>query len=82
MNKTNSVKALGFSRGDSCYQLNLKVTQDNYPLVKQLAIKYDVPIIKNPALIKALECLPTNYDLPKELIPVLDLVLNRIDMAN
>ena len=83
--KTNkAVQAIGFSRmnkrGD--YQLNLKINQDNFPLVKALAIKYDVPIVRNPALIKALQDLPTNYDLPKELIPILDIILSQIENDN
>ena len=74
------VKALGFTRNsDKSYGLNLKINSDNYHLVKQLAIKYDVPVIKNPALVKVLKDLPVNHDLPMELVPILDVILNLIE---
>jgi type III secretion system FlhB-like substrate exporter len=77
----NKHYAVGLSAIDSGknYALSLKAYQENVPLVIKFAKKYNIPIVTNPQLVEILEMLSVEQTIPKELLPALDLIMNRIE---
>ncbi len=47
--------------------------------IVELAKKYNIPIIENPALAKALETLELDQEIPEELYEAVALLLNQIE---
>ena len=68
---------LGINKG---YALSLKAYQENVDLVIKVAKKYNIPVVVNSQLVEILSLLSVDQDIPKELLPALELILSRTQL--
>lgn len=76
--KRSAIGLMEINSGDG-YELSLKAYQDNVDLVIRTARKYNIPVVANPRLMEILEMLPTNQPVPKQLLPALEIILDRLE---